>query len=118
MIIVIHVAMCAMRPDARRTDTADVVIDAAGVVLGVGSDAGGSSVDEVVGNIGQPPDGPAPVADGEPGYYVLGAKSYAGRADFLISTGHQQIRDLFAVIGDRADLDLYKSMARHGALQR
>ncbi len=94
-----------------RPDTADVVIDAAGLILS------GQHTSEIgnaqgIANLGQSPDGPAPVADGEPGYYVLGAKSYAGRADFLVSTGHQQIRDLFAIVGDRADLDLYKSMAR------
>jgi 2-polyprenyl-6-methoxyphenol hydroxylase-like FAD-dependent oxidoreductase len=94
-----------------RTDTADVVIDAAGVVSGA-RPASGIEVDEVIAKCGPSPDGPVPVADGEPGYYVLGAKSYAGRADYLISTGHQQIRDLFAIIGDRVDLDLYKSMAR------
>ena len=94
-----------------RRDTAHVVIDAAGVVLSEQL-AGENEIAEVAANVGQLPDGPVPVADGEPGYYVLGAKSYAGRADFLVSTGHQQIRDLFAIIGDRADLDLYKSMAR------
>jgi hypothetical protein len=94
-----------------RRDTAHVVIDASGVVLSEPRN-GEAAINEVPTDIDRPPDGPMPVADGEPGYYVLGAKSYAGRADFQVAAGHQQIRDLFAIIGDRADLDLYKSMAR------
>ena len=43
----------------------------------------------------------------EPDFYILGAKSYGRNSSFLLSVGHQQIRELFSVIGDRADLDLY-----------
>lgn len=43
----------------------------------------------------------------EPHFYILGAKSYGRNSAFLIATGVEQIRDLFALIGDRADLDLY-----------
>ncbi|MBM3998469.1 MAG: hypothetical protein FJ297_02820 [Planctomycetes bacterium] len=48
----------------------------------------------------------------EPNYYVLGAKSYGRRSDFLFLTGLHQIRDLFTIIGDRAGLNLYATAAR------
>ena len=47
----------------------------------------------------------------EPDFYVLGAKSYGRDSRFLIAHGLQQIRALFTLIGDRADLDLYATMA-------
>jgi hypothetical protein len=48
---------------------------------------------------------------GEPNFYILGAKSFGHDSRFLISHGLEQIRELFAVIGDRAELDLYSTMA-------
>jgi thioredoxin reductase len=48
----------------------------------------------------------------EPNFYILGAKSYGRRSDFLVSVGFQQIRELFALIGDRAELDLYRGAAK------
>lgn len=47
----------------------------------------------------------------EPDFYVLGAKSYGRDSRFLIAHGLQQIRALFTLIGDRADLNLYATMA-------
>lgn len=44
----------------------------------------------------------------EPHYYVLGSKSFGCREGFLLHDGYQQIRSLFALIGGRADLDLYQ----------
>lgn len=46
----------------------------------------------------------------EPNYYVLGAKSYGRNGAFLLQTGFHQIRDLFALVGDRPDLDLYRTV--------
>jgi hypothetical protein len=43
----------------------------------------------------------------EPDFYILGAKSFGRRDDFTIAVGHEQIRALFAVIGDRETLNLY-----------
>lgn len=43
----------------------------------------------------------------EPDFYILGSKSYGRDSRFLISIGLEQIRNLFTIIGDRADLDLY-----------
>ena len=43
----------------------------------------------------------------EPNFYILGAKSHGRRSDFLLSTGFDQIRQLFAIVGDRENLNLY-----------
>src|SRR6266436_7054880 len=45
----------------------------------------------------------------EPNFYILGAKSYGRRSNFLLSVGYEQIREVFTLIGDRATLDLYAS---------
>ncbi len=44
----------------------------------------------------------------EPDFYVLGGKSAGRDSAFTIADGLQQIRQLFTIIGDREDLDLYK----------
>lgn len=56
--------------------------------------------------------GPQALLNPEPDFYVLGVKSYGRSSKFLISAGLGQIRDLFTIIGDRAELDLYANMAR------
>ncbi len=43
----------------------------------------------------------------EPNFYILGAKSYGRDASYLMTDGFAQIRDLYALIGGRATLDLY-----------
>jgi hypothetical protein len=43
----------------------------------------------------------------EPNFYILGVKSYGRNSNFLFSVGLQQITQLFQIIGDRKDLDLY-----------
>lgn len=53
--------------------------------------------------------GPNSLVTPEPDFYLLGAKSYGRNPSFLISIGLEQVRDLFTIIGDRDDLDLYKS---------
>ena len=47
----------------------------------------------------------------EPNFYILGAKSFGRDSRFLISNGLEQIRELFTLIGDRTDLNLYATMA-------
>ena len=39
--------------------------------------------------------------------YILGAKSSGDSSSFSFSTGIEQIRELFSVLGERTDLDLY-----------
>jgi hypothetical protein len=51
--------------------------------------------------------GPESLLHPEPDFYILGAKSYGRSPQFLLAVGLAQIRELFTVLGDRADLDLY-----------
>ena len=51
--------------------------------------------------------GPQTLINTESDFYILGAKSYGRNASFLTSIGIQQVRELFTIIGDRANLDLY-----------
>ena len=46
----------------------------------------------------------------EPNFYVLGEKSLGRTGEFTFRLGLDQIREVFTVLADRADLDLY---ARH-----
>lgn len=47
----------------------------------------------------------------EPHYYVLGSKSLGLAHDrFTLAQGHQQIRQAFAIIGGRENLDLYSNL--------
>lgn len=57
--------------------------------------------------LNQPAAGAEALINPEPDFYVLGAKSYGRNSQFLLSTGREQIRELFSLIGDRADLNLY-----------
>ncbi len=54
--------------------------------------------------------GPKSLLTPEPNFYILGAKSYGRRSQFLLSLGFEQIRDLFTILGEREDLDLYATM--------
>jgi len=46
----------------------------------------------------------------EPGFFILGSKSFGRNANFLLVKGIEQIRDVFAIIAEREDLDVYKTM--------
>ena len=52
------------------------------------------------------------LATSEPDFYVLGAKSQGRNSRFLIADGLRQIQQVFAVIGDRAELDLYSTVGK------
>lgn len=56
--------------------------------------------------------GPQTLLNPEPDFYVLGAKSFGRNSKFLISAGLTQIRELFTILADRAELDLYANMAK------
>ena len=45
----------------------------------------------------------------EPDFYILGSKSYGRNSTFLFSLGLEQIRQLFSILADRDELDLYAS---------
>jgi thioredoxin reductase len=51
--------------------------------------------------------GPQALLNPEPNFYILGAKSYGRKSNFLLSVGLEQIREVFTIIGDRPALDLY-----------
>ncbi len=60
--------------------------------------------------LSQPAGDAASLTTSEPYFYVLGSKSYGRNSNFLIATGLDQIRTLFAHIAGRDDLDLYSTM--------
>ncbi len=72
------------------------------------SSSGGGSVD----CLDQTACGPASLQNPEPNFYILGSKSYGRNTQFLFSIGLEQIRDLFTLIGEREDLDLYATALR------
>ncbi len=59
--------------------------------------------------------GPGGVCTGEPDFYILGAKSRGRDGRFLLSEAFDEIRALFAILGDRADLNLYATMGKLAA---
>jgi thioredoxin reductase len=44
----------------------------------------------------------------EPGFFILGSKSYGRNSTFLLRIGFEQIRDVLALITGKTGLDLYK----------
>lgn len=60
----------------------------------------------------QPAQGVETLITPEPDFYILGAKSYGRNSQFLLSAGREQIRELFSLIGDRVDLNLYASAGK------
>lgn len=71
-------------------------------------------VDRVIANVGYRPDlticqelrvnePTGDFATGEPGYYVLGMKSYGRKSNFLLRDGYEQIRRVFAAIGGKTE---------------
>jgi hypothetical protein len=54
--------------------------------------------------------GPESLLNPEPNFYILGNKSYGRGSQFLLTTGLEQIRDLFTIISGRKDLNLYATM--------
>jgi hypothetical protein len=55
-----------------------------------------------------PSQGAATLRNPEPNFYLLGAKSYGRNAQFLLRNGFEQVRDVFALITGKANLDLRK----------
>jgi hypothetical protein len=51
--------------------------------------------------------GPETLRNPEPGFFILGAKSYGKRSQFLIRVGLEQVRDVYRLIAGDPDLDLY-----------
>jgi hypothetical protein len=55
-----------------------------------------------------PAQGPNVLRNPEPNFYILGAKSYGRNSNFLLRAGFEQVRDVFALVMGKADLDLYR----------
>ena len=55
--------------------------------------------------------GPDSLCSPEPNYFILGSKSYGRNSNFLLVIGFAQIRDVFTLIGEREDLDLYINLS-------
>lgn len=57
---------------------------------------------------------PVPAADTlknpEPGFYLLGQKSYGKQRDFLLRAGHEQVRNVYRLLHGSATLDLYEQL--------
>jgi hypothetical protein len=58
--------------------------------------------------------GPNSLLNPEPGFFIIGQKSYGRRSDFLLKIGREQVRDVFRLIRGDPELDLYAA----GGLQR
>jgi len=54
--------------------------------------------------------GPETLLTPEPNFYILGSKSYGRNPHFLFAHGLDQIQQLFTIIGQRNDLNLYDSV--------
>ena len=51
--------------------------------------------------------GPDALKNPEPDFFILGAKSYGKNSSFLIRLGLEQVRDVYTLINDKPDLNLY-----------
>ena len=79
-------------------------------------------VDRVVANVGYTPDNrfyqglhvhdccaaSGPLGNPESDFHILGAKSHSHDSNFLLREGFEQVREVFARIMGKPDLDLYK----------
>jgi thioredoxin reductase len=97
-------------------------------VLLAGPQEGKHTFDRILANVGFTPDrslyeelqvhecyasfGHKTLLNPEPNFYILGAKNYGRKSDFLLSIGLEQIREVFTIIGDRETLDLYATADR------
>lgn len=88
-----------------------------------GKHSGVHTFDRIVANVGYRPnlemlqelqldlcpntEGTKELIQPEPNFYILGSKSFGRDSSYLASDGFDQIRRVFAIIGDRENLDLY-----------
>jgi hypothetical protein len=67
---------------------------------------GGSTSGDCLEQVGQGPDA---LKTSEPGFFIIGHKSYGRRSDFLLRIGFEQVRDVFRLIERQPELDLYRN---------
>jgi thioredoxin reductase len=53
--------------------------------------------------------GPEALRNPEPGFFILGSKSFGRNSQFLLRLGFEQVRDVFQLISSKHGLDLYKN---------
>ncbi|MEA2391751.1 MAG: hypothetical protein QOK31_1860 [Solirubrobacteraceae bacterium] len=53
--------------------------------------------------LAQPSPGPETLETPEPGFFILGAKSYGRNSQFLLRVGWEQVRDVFALLETHSD---------------
>lgn len=51
----------------------------------------------------------------EPGFFILGSKSYGKHSKYLMRLGLEQVRDVFAMLESNPELDLYRDCRAAGA---
>jgi hypothetical protein len=60
--------------------------------------------------------GPDTLRTPEPGFFIIGHKSYGRRSDFLLRLGREQVRDIFRLVEGDPELDLYgEELTRGGS---
>ena len=80
-------------------------------------------IDRIVANVGYLPDtgicrvlqascGSRSPCQPEPNYYILGSKSFGRDSSFLLRDGFEQVREVFALITGKSDLNLYEQGKR------
>lgn len=52
----------------------------------------------------------------EPNFFIIGHKSYGTRPNFLLRVGHEQVRDVFQLIHDDPQLDLYARVTNEASI--
>ena len=52
--------------------------------------------------------GPDSLRNPEPNFFILGAKSYGRNSDFLLRVGFEQVREVFALLTGKVNLNLYR----------
>ncbi len=103
---------CVMEQVASESRRLAITLNCDGVALAM-------VVDELAAMVGYLPDDAITQAlhvpsvsprqsDAEPGYFVLGAKSYGTNSNFTLAIGHRQILDAFAKIAGPAFRDCYQ----------
>jgi thioredoxin reductase len=118
---------------AGRSVASVVVADDGALEIGLSGEPGETlTVDRVLSNVGSRPDWSitkelqmkrcgvtdrpslesGSMVTSEPDFYVIGAKSCGRDGRFVIADGLEQVRQVFSVIGDRADLNLYATIGR------
>lgn len=70
-----------------------------------------ASVDQTQGDcLQQSSAGPDALKTSEGNFFIVGSKAYGKDPRFLYATGLQQVRDVFKIIAERDNLDLYETM--------